>query len=308
MAKKIIVQIFVWLSICWLTYQPMVVQAQSSEGVIRVVPAFQEITLDETTQVATASIQITNTSTTEQQFGISPVDIQQFDSNGQVILAEKPLTGQNFALASFIKLTADKITIPKQSSIVVPLIITNTQSLSPGGHYTAIVARLISATGNDQQILPAVSSFLLVRKVGGEQFHLSLKESPLLNTFSAKLPRETTLTFSNQGNVHVIPRGTIVIKDYFGREVGKSIINENSLYVFPGTERVVTQKIQYSQSLFVFAPLSITITGTSQPGSIPYQQSGWFFYINPFGSALVLIIFGLLGYAMKKTLRKKAQR
>lgn len=281
------------------------VQAQSSEGAMQVMPAFQEITLNENTQVATASMQLTNTSKQEQQFGITPIDIQQFDSNGQVILADKPLTGQNFALASFITLALDKVTVPKESSITVPLIITNAQSMSPGGHYAAIVARLISDSANDQRVLPAVSSFLLVRKIGGEQFHLSLKRSELLDTFRAKLPVETQLTFSNQGNVHVIPRGTILIKDIFGTLVAKSTINENSLYVFPGTERSVTQKITYLKPIFLIMPLSITITGSSQPGEIPYQQSGWLLYINPLSGVIVLVIGGFVSYRVVSARRKK---
>jgi hypothetical protein len=167
--------------------------------------------------------------------------------------------------------------------------------MSPGGHYAAVVARLISDSSSDQRVLPAVSSFLLVRKIGGEQLHLSLKKSPLFEVISTKLPQETALTFSNQGNTHIIPRGSIVIKDFFGTVVAKATINENSLYIFPGTERSVSQKITYLKPILLPMPLFITITGSSQPGAIPYQQSGWFFYISPVSLVVVfvLISFGV---------------
>lgn len=288
----------------WWLCMPTPAQAQTIQGAIQVMPAFQEITLTEATPVATASIQLSNTSQLDQQFGITPIDIQQFDANGQIILADKPLVNQNTAFARFITTTPDKITVPKLSTVTIPLTITNAQSLSPGGHYAAIVARLISETGSDQRILPAVSSFLLVRKVGGEQFHLSLKRNSLLDSITTSLPKETLLTFSNQGNVHVIPRGTLMLKDFFGNLVAKSTINENSLYVFPGTERELTQKITYLRPVWFPMFLTITITGSSQPGEVTFQQSGWLLYCNPISLAIILGVLSFGGWHLMQTRRQ----
>jgi hypothetical protein len=281
--------------------QPAIVLAQANTGMIQIVPTFQEVVINAATEATTSAITITNNSDSNQEFEISPIDIRQFDDDGRIALADKPLTGEKYALASFITVGSNSISVPSKSSITVPLTITNTPSLSPGGHYAAIVVRLIDTSKNNQIVLPAVSSFMLVRKEGGEQYHLSLQKTDILDTYGLNIPDQTSLHFSNQGNTHVIPRGNIVFKDIFKHIVSKSTINENSLYVFPGTERILNQPLTKITSYWPVSLLFVEINGSSQPGDIPFSQSGWYVSFNPVSlAALVALMIGIIFIAMRK--------
>lgn len=284
-----VISCFWLISISFLS-TPRLVAAQSASGSIQIEPAFQEITLAEGQATASAQIKITNSSQTEQLFDISAISIQQFDNDGNIILANKPQDGVNITLASFITVPETLITIPQQTSTIVPITITNSQSLGSGGHYAALVARLSGQSSNDQVVLPAISSFLLVRKEGGEQYHISLIRSSFQNQFWwNKVPEEVELTFTNQGNTHLIPRGTIEIRDPFKRLIAKSIINENSLYVFPNTQRRIVQKIMPVSRPLPFSLLKVQISGTTQPGEVPFQQSSWIVSVNVLGLGIGFI-------------------
>ncbi len=283
-----------------------VISAQSIGGAMQIEPTFQEVIIHESTESAEVVIKLTNTTDIDQEFEVLPVDILQFDSDGRVILADKPLTDHGFSLASFIRLTSDQVSIPRQSSVSIPLTIVNAQTLSPGGHYASIVIRLRSALSENQVLLPAVSTFILVRKEGGERYHLSLKKSELLDAIGNGIPAKTELVFSNQGNTHVVPRGSIEIKDFLGRVVAKSIVNESSLYVFPGTERILQQELSQVQWYLPLSLMFVQIQGTSQPGNVAFSQVGWYISIQPLGCILVaiLILASILFYRLVRRKKK----
>jgi hypothetical protein len=279
-------------------YSPTIAYAQTTTGSIQIEPAFQEIVLLESQATASATIHITNTSQNPLEFELQPISIQQFDTNGTIILADKPVTGADASLASFITLPEKIVSVAAASSQVIPVQVTNSQSLGAGGHYAAIVARLTTTASSDQVVLPAVSSFILVRKQGGERYNLSIVGSPLQTSFFwTKLPSHLPLLFSNQGNAHVIPRGTIEVTDPFNRLVAKSIINENSLYVFPSTQREINQDLVGLKPILPISLLQLSLVGSTQPGSIQYQQSAWIIYLNPWGIGIIglavaSIVFG----------------
>lgn len=292
----------------FLTFKVESAVAQSAAGAIQIEPAFQEVELTESTGTASAQIKISNTSFTQQTFELSAVDIQQFDNDGRIILADKPVSGANFSLSSFITIPQTEVTIQPQSSADIPVLVTNSQSLGAGGHYAAVVARLSAETTSDQVVLPAVSSFILVRKQGGEQYNLSLVDSSLNSMFWwHTLPDKLALQFSNQGNSHVIPRGTIDITDQFNRLIIKGIINENSLYIFPNTQRSIEQSLQTVSPVLPISLLHVQFDGTTQPGSVAFHQSFWMVYFDIKGVGILVGVMILLITMMRK-IRKRVRK
>ncbi len=288
--------------------QPRSVSAQSPSETIQVSPTFQEIVLSDERASASGSISLTNTSKTAQSFTVYAVDIQQFDSDGRVILADKPLAGSAFSLADFIELSDDVIEIPSGSTAQISFTIRQDQSLSPGGHYAAVVAKLSSAVpANQQVVLPAVSSFVLVRKVGGEQFHLSLGENALTSAkIMQNIPTEMSLTFSNEGNVHVIPHGMITFTDVFGRLVAKGIVNENSVFVMPQTQRDLVTHLSQVNSAFPVMAYKAEIQGKAEPGGVEYSQVSTIFIVHPavyvlLGIGVCLIFVSIIRKRKRKT-------
>lgn len=256
--------------------------AQTSSNLIQIAPAFQEIVIDDTQASVSATLQLSNSSQIDQTFQFYPLEIKQFDAEGRVVLADKPLNNNDYSIASFVTFSESEWVVPAGQSVTVPFTITNAPRLSPGGHYAALIARLKTNSADRQQVLPAISSFVLIRKVGGELYHLSLSSVSLADRLIHwSLPKQIPLTFSNQGNIHVVPRGTVTLTDLFGRVVYEGAINLESLFVFPGSQRTLQASLKPVAFAWPIMWYNGTITARSEPGNVPVSRSFQVLVIEP---------------------------
>jgi hypothetical protein len=139
--------------------------------------------------------------------------------------------------------------------------IENRESLSPGGHYGALVFKTVSPVKPD---IPSVtinqifSSLVLVKKTGGAVYGLdlvSVEHPDQRFSFGATVvPR-----FKNPGNVHVVPRGEASVTDPFGRLVYRGVINEGSAIILPETFREFPFKLFPVEKAFVPGPYVLTL-------------------------------------------------
>lgn len=301
--------VLLWLlSAGW--FAPPVAEAQTTSNLLQVAPAFQEVIIDDTQASVSATLQLSNTSSVDQTFQFYPLEIKQFDAEGRVVLADKPLSNNDYSLASFVVFEQTEWLVPTGQTVVIPFTVTNAPRLSPGGHYAALVARLKSNSPERQQVLPAISSFVLIRKVGGELYHLSLSSVSLAEQLVRwSLPKQVPLTFSNQGNIHVVPRGTVTLTDLFGRVVYEGAINVESLFVFPGSQRTLTASLKPVQFAWPIMWYRGAIAARSEPGSVPVSQTFEVLVIQPwlpilFG-AIVITCLGV-GWRRRSRLRNKS--
>lgn len=269
---------------------PPVTHAQTTTGTMVISPAFQEVVLQEKTASTSAAIELRNLSQVDQVFRLQGIEIQQFDAQGNISFQDRPLRTTDQNGAQFLTLPSELVTVPAGQLLQVPFQITNSITLSPGGHYAALVARLENQP-TDTQILPALSAFILVKKEGGEHYNLSLKTTSLLKQIWWRIPQHFDLTFSNQGNVHVVPRGSLEITDAFGRLIAQSTLNESSFYVFPGTQREIQTTIRMVQFPVPGVPLKIKLSGHSDPGQVTFAQTGWVLYL-PYPVVGIAVIGG----------------
>jgi hypothetical protein len=87
-----------------------------------------------------------------------------------------------------------------------------------------------------------LSSLLLVTKQGGLRQELTI-DSQKQSGGWWRLPVRVTQLYRNTGNVHVVPRGIVSVRDPFGREVRRGAINENSKVILPETKRSYTTQL-----------------------------------------------------------------
>jgi len=216
--------------------------ADVAQAPITISPAFQDITIAKDQAQKSFELKVTNGSDADVDYRLSALDFKSLNETGGVaFIGENPTKlEQKYDLASWLILETNQITIPAHGSSQVKVIIDNRESLSPGGHYGAVLltrVNLPSATGADQVKLSQVlSSLLLVKKTGGEVYGLKLAgQQPNGDLWS--LPDTTTLRFQNTGNVHVVPRGAVKLIDPFGRVVKQGIINPESGNILPESFR-----------------------------------------------------------------------
>lgn len=162
-------------------------------------------------------------------------DVQNFTASGESGYGRfVPIEGDRNdkkTLAEWISITNAPQTIPAEASVDIPFVIEVPTNAPPGGHYAAL---LIStqpsegAGGQTVQTVQTVTSLLFMRVAG------DVREEGVIREFRAQdavvsTPDVTlSLRFENKGNVHLQPKGDIIITNMWGTERGRIPVNEKS--------------------------------------------------------------------------------
>jgi hypothetical protein len=186
---------------------------------------------------------VTNNKKVEQTISITTADFNTLDeSGGLVFVGTNPSKLQKkYGLATWVTLPTSNITLKPRETSTITASVVNQASLASGGHYGALLLGLADdsgkARGNNKVALhPIASSLLFINKVGGDTHKLKLTDVySSHNIFN--LPKAVTLRFYNDGNTHLIPRGTVSVTDPHGKLISKGVINENSAIILPETYR-----------------------------------------------------------------------
>ncbi len=293
---------------CWLICAVSLLLVAIATGQVQamgvmVEPAFQFVTITASESSTTRAITFTNQTDIAQTYLLSTADIRQLDTQGQVAYVDKPQTDSSYALASFLRLPVAEITLQPGEKQAIEVEIADNQNLSPGGHYGAVLAQVVSVGAEGEEvILPMVSSVLLVHKVGGERFHINLKRVEIPAIWLT-IPKSMLLEFENQGNVHVVPHGQVTIEDVFGRRIAEGIINEGSVVVMPENQRAISVNIAARSLAIPLVPLTLKIAGTAQSGELSFTQSGAVEYL-PIWSGIVILGTLIIGGILIRYLRR----
>lgn len=244
--SRIITGFFLLLSLI----SPLAAQAEG-EGALSVSPLFTDVSIRESEPSQEFFLTVANRTLEPVVLRLSLVDFGSLNESGGIAFLGKEASGTNrYALASWITPEKDVVTLLPDTEEKLRFTLENRESLSPGGHYGAVLFA-VESEGADQEVRdPAVSvnstfsSLVFAKKEGGMLRELSLKdwsvdESSLLSG----LPSKTLLRFQNSGNVDLTPRGRIVLTDPLGRMVAKGIINEDSSRILPESFRMYPSKL-----------------------------------------------------------------
>lgn len=277
--------------------------AQENPRII-ISPAFSEVSISESEPEKIVNISITNNTLIDSEFNIQAVEVRQVDEQGNIGFVDKPQSINN-AFADFIE-AIDKVSIANGETKVIPIIIKNNINLPSGGHYVAIIAQLTSENSNtNAYISPALSSFLLIKKEGGDRYQISMRDREKVKVLNWSILNSYNVTFENQGNVHVKPRGVILVTDIFGRTIKKGIINEDSKIILPGARRQIDVKLYNVSPSFPFMLLSLKLNGESEDGAIPFSDSSTFIYVSKNFLIIIFLLLIFVPLLLKKFRRKK---
>ena len=212
---------------------------QNTKNGITISPFLQQINILPDDGTKSFTLKLTNNTSNLQELILTSRDFGSLNDTGGVLLEGNPNYTQKYGLTSWMTLGTNTIVLQPKESKEVPVAITNRASLQPGGHYAAVVVSvkaLDTVTGNAVAINQQLMSLILVNKAGGERYALKLAGIQENGNW-LRLPNTVKLRFQNPGNVHVIPRGTVLLKDPTGKILAKGIINAESAYVLPETFR-----------------------------------------------------------------------
>jgi hypothetical protein len=261
---------------------------------LTVFPAKADITIPKGAAKATATITVKNDFATD--ITLRP-ELYGINATQGSIVPSGPLTG---ALADSIQIIPSELTINPGKAATITIQITDNGKIAPGGNYAALIVR--QAQTSEQQAIglrAAVSVGLFITKETGAIRSLKV-DPPTLPKIAFWMPSTTTVAFKNEGNVILVPRGSLRILAN-DTVVSKTVLNDGSISVLPGNQVRLEQK---------FTGLSDAWLPTTFTSSLHYRYDGSsqdigsntsnFLYIPLKSMLLVLITIGLLLYPWKQ--------
>jgi len=132
-------------------------------------------------------------------------------------------------LAEWISIPEGPYEIPAEATSDISFFLDVPKDAPPGGHYAAILIGTKPPAGESiepiVQTAQAVTSLFFVRIEGGVHEKGDIREFSVRDAFLPTPEAEFSLRFENKGNVHLQPRGDIVITNMWGTERGVIPVN-----------------------------------------------------------------------------------
>lgn len=226
-------------------------------------------------------------------------------------LEEKDAANYQYALSSWITFEKQQLALNPNERGTVRVFI-NHERLTPGGHYATILAELVQKDDIGQVKLKGIlSSLLFVRTSTGlevEKAEIAAFKA-LISRFS--WPNAMLLRFHNTGNVDVVPHGLITLSDSFGKEVGKGIVNEDSLITLPESIRRYDVPVKTNRN--VLLPGKYTATVNIQFGKSSQQlTTQTTFYslgsLSLWHIATGAVLLAIAGIGIKKYRKRRVKK
>ena len=132
-------------------------------------------------------------------------------------------------LASWITIAKGPHTIPPEQNTEISFFVEVPDNAPPGGHYAAILVSTEEPKDGVEKLAvktsQAVTSLFFVRIEGDVDENGSIREFRVIDSVVPTTNAEFSLRFENKGNVHLQPRGDIVITNMWGTPRGKIPVN-----------------------------------------------------------------------------------
>ncbi|MBI4122447.1 MAG: hypothetical protein HY462_00450 [Parcubacteria group bacterium] len=160
----------------------------------------------------------------------------------------------SFSLASWIVLPAEAITVPAGEKLEVPFTVRIPENAEAGGHFGTIFFSPVTEQSGTIAVEQKVGVLLLVRVAGevleqgevtafgaypfGTEADLVALREP--KSVFSNFPLTFAVRFTNTGNVHVKPQGTITLKNMFGTTLSRvgEEITQTETGAYTGTKLV----------------------------------------------------------------------
>ncbi len=211
------------------TLLPLHTQAQGKQDPqgITISPAVVTISIGPNEATKTSTVEVTNTLSTSSSL---TAELKGVDAQNGVLAPTKELdAGQK----ENISIDKSQFTLQPGEKTTITITVTNSVTLSPGGTYAALVIRQLGTPNNSVGFQSAVGAGIFITKQQGASRKISLTNFSIQQLLLGE-PSKVTLTFKNDGNVHIVPRGVAVVTNQKGNVLyKKGVINQESFTILP---------------------------------------------------------------------------
>lgn len=300
MSKKIkvlfLVLFFSWLGFGFLFNRVSPIWA--AEAGLTVSPPFLDVELNSNLSEQNLQVELKNNGDNPLHLSLSLVDFGPLDESGGVAFLGADFNNfnewsANYGLAKWLNLEVNSLELAARGAATVQVTLLNKDSLSPGGHYAGLLVSEGEASGSataNVGLKQIISALFFVRKMGGAKPELLLNKNDLSDFYFWSLPDSLHLRFQNAGNIHLVPRGRLLLRDPLQRVVSMSLINPESSIILPSSFRQYPQTLLKQAQAFLPGRYTLTAEYRYDGNEVFNFYSASFFYLGwP-----VLLLFALL--------------
>ena len=203
-------------------------------------------------------------------------------------------------LRQWMKVIKGPYEIKAFSSVEIPFEIKIPEDAEPGGHYAAVLIGTEpegDSEGSGMSISSKISSLVLVNIAGDVIEEGKIREFSTDKNYYKEPKVNFKFKFENTGNVHLQPKGDIIIKDMFGEDVGTIDINKDTSYgnILPKSTKTWDFFWEGEKSIFKMGKYSATITVYYGEQTKEVDTRGFYFWYVDF-KILGIIIASVLGF------------
>lgn len=163
-------------------------------------------------------------------------EVVNFEASGEAGQGKfLPLLGEEkdaSTLGAWINIAPGPHVIQSEQSKEIPIFVEAPSNAAPGGHYAAVLITTQPPENSPDRLAvrtsQAVTSLFFARVEGEVNEQGSIREFTTTHSFAQKPEAEFSLRFENKGNVHLQPKGNIIITNMWGTERGMIPINSQS--------------------------------------------------------------------------------
>lgn len=231
---KISLKIFFLLNVLFLIF-PFVSQAASTLTIVPVL--FEDTALPG--QVLKKKIKVINDDNQEKEILINIQDFVAKGEEGQQEFLPFDPERRTFSLAAWIYPEERTFVIGPGQEKEIKLNIEIPEDAEAGGHYAAVFfgPKVIAGAPGMVTTIGQVGSLFLLRVAGPIEEKAEIKEFSSSRRFYQSPPVDFSIRLENKGNVHLKPKGEIIIKNIFKRKAGEVEVNSKGGSVLPQSIR-----------------------------------------------------------------------
>jgi hypothetical protein len=281
-----IIQSFLFIFIFILGFNTTHIVNAQTRGITVIPPKFELFSVPGDT--LTERIRLKNESSFPITVSVVIEDFTSAGEEGEVALEEES-SNTSFSLAKWVEPSSKDIVLQPNEETNVSFDINVPRDAEPGGHYASILfASGGEAVPGAAAVTQRVGALILLRVSG------NVEEKGIIETFETPNylqngPVVFTLRVLNEGNVHIQPKGTIVVTNLLNQKVAELPLEGNN--VLPGAVRKMETSWDKSNLLGVY---TATLVATYGQQNLPLTAATRFTVASPIAAgALVIGIIAL---------------
>ncbi|HEU4677550.1 MAG TPA: hypothetical protein VFS75_02420 [Candidatus Paceibacterota bacterium] len=274
-------------------FAPVVALAQTSQMMSVTPPLFQLSA--KPGDVWQSSIKVVNGNAYPLTVYAEVVDFRAVGEEGQGTFVPLTDDADGSTLASWIDIPEGPHVIEPEKTKDIPFVVDIPKDAPPGGHYAAILTTTkppAKAAGESAVFTSqAVTSLFFVRIEGDVREAGDIREFSVENAVVPKPEATFSVRFENKGNVHLQPRGDIVITNMWGTERGVIPINNDTQFgnVLPESIRNFTFTWQRDLSFTDVGRYRALVTLAYGENGVKSVSSITYFWVIPVKITLITL-------------------